>query len=259
MPAAAFIRNSARSRVKGRRICQSHCCKAPWNGSTHAVGHASRLPQCNTCNWKMTKADRIGSFCTYNWAHDEGFRAMKVRPKGIRASKMNKVKMGWRFLHDCSGQELLEMAFILPFLLVLVVGIFWAARACNVYETVNRAAREGARVAVAPTCFACGNSFVSVSESTCTATDPVALAVINSLKAASLPCTSNPPVTVSIQPHQKLGDDATGSNTQWTVVTVTYPYKFYLPLPLLRTSGGQPYSAIPTINISATAQMVEEP
>ncbi len=47
------------------------------------------------------------------------------------------------------GAELVEMAFVLPLLLTLLIGVFWAARAYNIYETITRAAREGARVAVA--------------------------------------------------------------------------------------------------------------
>src|SRR5260370_31951934 len=53
------------------------------------------------------------------------------------------------------GAELVEMAFALPILLTLLLGIIWFARAYNIYETMTRAAREGARVAVAPACSAC--------------------------------------------------------------------------------------------------------
>ena len=45
------------------------------------------------------------------------------------------------------GAELVEMAFALPILLTLLLGIIWFARAYNIYETMTRAAREGARVA----------------------------------------------------------------------------------------------------------------
>src|SRR5260370_8971396 len=61
------------------------------------------------------------------------------------------------------GAELVEMAFVLPLLLTLLIGVFWAARAYNIYETITRAAREGARVAVAPSCSACGNAVPSDS------------------------------------------------------------------------------------------------
>src|SRR5260370_29718891 len=55
------------------------------------------------------------------------------------------------------GTELVEMAFVLPLLLTLLIGIFSRSRAYNIYETITRAAREGARVTVAPTCATCVN------------------------------------------------------------------------------------------------------
>jgi hypothetical protein len=50
--------------------------------------------------------------------------------------------------------------------------------------------------------------------------------------------------------HSKLGDDVAGSTTPWTVVTVTYPFQLVLPFTSVNLT---------TVNISATAQMVEEP
>lgn len=147
------------------------------------------------------------------------------------------------------GSELLELAFILPLLLTLLIGIFWAARAYNIYSTITRAAREGARVAVAPTCFGCGSngSFLSAAGG-CSSTDAVDAAIINSLAASGLPCTTG--ITVSVTQHQKLQDDVSGSSTQWTVVQVTYPFQFTLPFTSVNMKK---------INISSTVQMVEEP
>ncbi len=56
------------------------------------------------------------------------------------------------------GAELLEFAFVVPLLLMLLIGIFWIGRAFNVYETITRAAREGARYAVLPSSVADGNA-----------------------------------------------------------------------------------------------------
>lgn len=58
----------------------------------------------------------------------------------------------WR---KCSGAELVEAALVIPMLLTLLLGIVWLGRAYNVYETITRAAREGARYAVLPTCATC--------------------------------------------------------------------------------------------------------
>ena len=147
------------------------------------------------------------------------------------------------------GAEVVEFAFVVPLLLALLVGIVWAARAYNVHETVTRAAREGARVAVAPTCFGCGTSGAFLSSSGgCGGGDAIDTAVVSSLTASGLPCT--PSVTVSVTQHSKLGDDKAGSATPWTVVTVTYPFQLVVPFTSVNLT---------TVNISATAQMVEEP
>jgi Flp pilus assembly protein TadG len=70
-------------------------------------------------------------------------------------------------LHADSGAELLEFAFIVPVLLMLLVGIFWIGRAFNIYETVTRAAREGARYAVLPSSVANGNAFPDPLSGSC--------------------------------------------------------------------------------------------
>jgi len=56
------------------------------------------------------------------------------------------------------GAEIVEFAFAAPLLLTLVLGIFWLGRALNTYQTMTRAAREGARYAAAPTCATCAAS-----------------------------------------------------------------------------------------------------
>src|SRR5215469_16775319 len=87
---------------------------------------------------------------------------------------------GTRVRADVAGAEILEFAFVLPLLLTLLLGIFWFARAYNIYETMTRAAREGARVAVAPACSACSGGGQLPSIST------VASAVQSSLTASAL-------------------------------------------------------------------------
>jgi Flp pilus assembly protein TadG len=57
------------------------------------------------------------------------------------------------------GAELFEFALVVPVLLTLLLGVFWMGRAYNVYETITRAAREGARYAVLPSSMAQGNTF----------------------------------------------------------------------------------------------------
>lgn len=52
------------------------------------------------------------------------------------------------------GQAMVELALVLPILLVLVMGIIDMARAYSVLQVVTNAAREGARVAIIPTATA---------------------------------------------------------------------------------------------------------
>lgn len=51
-------------------------------------------------------------------------------------------------LRDERGQATVELALILPIILLLVVGAMEFARVWNVYQVVTDAAREGARTAV---------------------------------------------------------------------------------------------------------------
>lgn len=144
-----------------------------------------------------------------------------------------------RCFGEC-GAELVEAAFVLPLLLTLLIGIFWAARAYNIYETITRAAREGARVAVVPTCASCGNAFPPSST--------VQTTVDNVLASAGMQ-TSGAGVTINIQQHQALGLDPNNSNAQWTIVSITYPFQFTLPFTSLNAT---------TVNISSQVQMLEE-
>ena len=145
------------------------------------------------------------------------------------------------------GAQIVEMAFILPLLLTLLIGPFWAARAYNIYETITRAAREGARVAVAPTCSACGNALPTVAS--------VENAVMNSLAASSLntstvqipTCGGNLSSKICYVRDVKLN---TSTPTEYGVlVSFTYPFQFNLPF----TSTN-----FITINIPTSVQMREE-
>src|SRR5579871_5702207 len=58
------------------------------------------------------------------------------------------------------GAELAEYAVAVPILFSLLVGMWVVGRAYNIYQSLTRAAMEGARVAVANTCATCGNTTV---------------------------------------------------------------------------------------------------
>lgn len=142
---------------------------------------------------------------------------------------------------------MVEMAVVLPLLLTLLVGTFWAARAYNIYETITRAAREGARVAVAPSCSACGNAVPSVAN--------VENAVMNSLTASSIDttkvqipsCTGN--LSSKICYLRDIQLNASTPTEFGVSVGFTYPFQFNLPF----TSVD-----MVTINIATSVQMREE-
>src|SRR5689334_3196137 len=49
-----------------------------------------------------------------------------------------------RLWTDKSAAELVEFAVVIPLLFMVLFGMWWFGRAFNIYETLTRAAREGA-------------------------------------------------------------------------------------------------------------------
>jgi Flp pilus assembly protein TadG len=176
---------------------------------------------------------------------EKGFKQREC----IQMSTLRPVKFARNLRrHGEHGAQLVEMALLLPVLLSLLFGAFWAARAYNIYETITRAAREGARVAVAPSCSACGNAVPSVAN--------VENAVLNSLSASSIntsniqlpaSCSGN---LSSIICYQR--DIALNTSTPKELgVSVSFTYPFPVTLPFISLS-------LSTINIQTAVQMREE-
>jgi hypothetical protein len=139
------------------------------------------------------------------------------------------------------GQAIAEMAVILPLLVMLVLGVFWAARAFSIYETITRAAREGARAAVAPSCALCGNAFYTESTIRTSFIDPA-------LRVAHL--DPNQVQNFTFQQGIVLNPNVSGNPTETgTVVSFTYPFQF--PLPFTSVNLTQ-------VNIRTQVQMGEE-
>ena len=143
-----------------------------------------------------------------------------------------------RSLFGQRGAVLVEAAFVVVLLLMLLIGIFWIGRAYNVSQTITRAAREGARFAALPTCATCGNAYP---------TNAQVQAVVDASLLAS-----------SLDPLQVTGFSITrgvvlnpGSNPQSTgvVVSLGYPYQFVLPF----TS-----THLTSVTLTAQVQMREE-
>lgn len=138
------------------------------------------------------------------------------------------------------GAELVEFALVVPLLLMLLLGIVWMGRAYNVYVTITRAAREGARYAVLPSSVANGDTVPDPSS--------VKNVVIQVLEADSLwPAGKSTTSTF---------DNSYTQTTEWlentspqqcgVVISFTYPLELAIPFTSLNAS---------TINMNASAQM----
>lgn len=146
-----------------------------------------------------------------------------------------------------TGSQLVEMGFILPILLSMLLGVIWMGRAYNIYETMTRAAREGARVAAANSCASCGNAAATVGN--------VENAVMNSLTASNIDatkvlvpaCAGNLSTKICYLRNFQLNNAGDVPIELGVVVSLSYQIKF--PIPFLTMSP---------ITVTARAQMRQE-
>jgi Flp pilus assembly protein TadG len=119
------------------------------------------------------------------------------------------------------GVTLVEFALVLPILTALLIGTVWIGRAVSVYQALERAAREGARVAIAPACALCGGAKASTTQ--------INNAVKDALQGASLD-PSNPALDIDIAWSQPLdSNDPANYRASGVEVTVSYPMRFTIP------------------------------
>lgn len=124
-----------------------------------------------------------------------------------------------RLVSETRGQELVEFAMVAVILVFLLIGVFWIARAVSVYQALGRAARDGARVALASTSASLGN----------TPNDPTA--VINSALAAASLDPTQAIISVSSSPSTPLDSTSVPSDPAAyqiyaVTVTIAYPVQF---------------------------------
>jgi len=152
-----------------------------------------------------------------------------------------RLRRSGRLAREERGVELVEAALVFPLLLALIIGVFWLGRAYNIYESITRAAREGARFALAPSCATCGNTFPTDTEVT---------TVINgALSAASMDQTKVNPA-ISISRNQVLNPaDPTSTQVAGVVISFGYPVKLIIPFTPLNAT---------TITITTQVQMRQE-
>jgi hypothetical protein len=151
-----------------------------------------------------------------------------------------------RILGGTTASEIAEAALVFPIFFMVLLGIYWFGRAFNTYGTINHAARQAARAAVAQTCATCGNASLSP--------DLVADQVKQALQASSLdpnqvsfiptsrtPCGTGPAscsvpgagepqvcVHFNVQLQNTL-PNGSGARACGVSVEFQYPYQFSLP------------------------------
>lgn len=171
----------------------------------------------------------------------------------LRTNSGAKNGRGWifrRLVGSEKGAELLELAFALPFFLVMIIGIIdfggaWAAK-----DEVEGAARSGARAAVA--------NFNDTTNPQCGGPCSVQVAVnaiVQNIDKANLPdcgmnasgiaasgsaftwsdsaaCPNGGTFTITVARAVPLVDGSTGTNANVlaTQVTVSYPYTLQLAM-----------------------------
>lgn len=140
-----------------------------------------------------------------------------------------------------AGQELVEFAVVVAALMMLMLGLVVFARAYNVWQTMTRAAREGARMAVLPTCATCGNSFIDNGGGT--QSDPIFTSYIApALQASNL----NPNLVSNYKESWQFLDPGDADQQCGAVISFQYPYTLAIPWTSLNLT---------TINLSTQVQM----
>jgi hypothetical protein len=180
------------------------------------------------------------------------------------------------------ASEIAETAMILPLFFMVFLAIFWFGQAFRIYGTLTRAAREGARAAVAPACTTCGgsndpsaNAWSAVKSAMLAANldptqlkPPIPLPPLCSCGSALTSCAgspvscdsgqtnicvqgvSHPTKTTVDETNVQLSSATSGGAGECGIsVSFQYPYKFWLPLSSLNNQ---------TINLRAQAQMRAE-
>jgi hypothetical protein len=151
---------------------------------------------------------------------------------------------------------------------MILLGIYWFGQAFNIYATINHAAREGARVAVAQTCATCASPNQPQD------TAQISNAIVQAMQASNV----NPNNIISYVPTYSFcqggtqanncnvgnqvdnitvcyGVPLTPSNTGFgtqpcgVAISFQYPYQFWLPFTSLNNQK---------IILTADVQMARE-
>lgn len=201
-------------KVKSLKVHMSAC----WRVDSHRAGLGRLL--------KETKEANMGEKCLRLWAQGRG--------RNI-------------FLRADEGAVAFEFALVTPLLVTMLLGIFWVGRGYNVYETITRAAREGARYAVLPSSMHDGNTLPDALSNTCISS-PTSSNVFNDYIAPALSASSLDPTQVQnfCQKTDWLGDTGDDPHHCGVEISFTYPVQVVVPFTSVNFS---------TINIQTQVQM----
>ena len=170
-----------------------------------------------------------------------------------------------KLLQNTGGNELVEMAVMMPIMLSVLLAIFFFGRAYNIYGTITQAAQRGARVAVATDCATCTNTPPTAAQIATQVVGP-ALQAAHLDPAAVVPGPGIPTAcdcvtgtcgvscagtglssTPSICVQQNvILNSPNSAQACGTAVSFQYPYNFNLPFQVF------------TLNLKASAQMQVE-
>src|SRR4029077_11683950 len=109
-------------------------------------------------------------------------RFSRIKCRRARPRVCGKNENSWKLIAGTAASEIAEAALVFPIFFMVLLGIYWFGRAFNTYATINHAAREGARAAVAQNCA--GPTCISPNQSL--TANSVADQVKQALQASSL-------------------------------------------------------------------------
>lgn len=179
-----------------------------------------------------------------NAGGEERGRMFDLPRTRLRRILVNNVVTKWK---EDLGAELVEAALVVPILLMLLLGIVSFGNAYHAYQTITRAAREGAKAAVLPPCALYASGGCPGSNAPYTSSDVWNDFVLPTLQKGSLITSST--VQTQVQSSYTLKYvwmDPPTDSVCGVQLSLTYPYTFALPFTSLNLS---------TINLSTKVQM----
>lgn len=166
------------------------------------------------------------------------------------------------------GAELAEFAVVFPLFLALLFALIWCGRALSIYGTITRAAREGTRFALAPSCASCAPANTAPTDTEVVSVISGSLQVagmdLGSIKTYSPPgsvtfCTTGIPTgcttTKNIQICRGVQLNSSTPPQQCGIV-VSYAYQ--VPLTFSMQTELSPLLKIPPVTVSTSVQMTQE-